>query len=131
MLYLFQSNFVLICISPNYKFVVDGQPPTNGVQNENAINTQYIYRRIHAEYISQGSKNYRFIPVLVSGAQVVGVSYFHTRFLVFTVLLRRLITSIKLFNVACCYYFSKLITPMFTLHRFICCISRNALGIGC
>ena len=74
--FCFQSDFVLICVSPSYRQVVDGQPLASGFdspQNENAVNTQYIYRRIHAEYISCGSKNYRFIPVLVSGALVVRV----------------------------------------------------------
>ena len=67
----------MICVSPSYRQVVDGQSTSRMQQNESAVNTQYIYRRIHAEYINQGSKNYRFIPVLVSGAKGVSLNNYY------------------------------------------------------
>uniref|UniRef100_H2YE11 SEFIR domain-containing protein n=1 Tax=Ciona savignyi TaxID=51511 RepID=H2YE11_CIOSA len=59
------SDFVLICVSPGYMQEIEGH--TKKDNSLRALNTTYIYRRILSEYISQASRNYRFIPVILSG----------------------------------------------------------------
>nr|CAB3263044.1 uncharacterized protein LOC100187055 [Phallusia mammillata] len=61
-----RCDFVLICISPGYKQMIDMEDGNPIDYREQTLNTKYIYRRIHNEYIRNGSKNYRFIPVLLS-----------------------------------------------------------------
>ncbi|CAK8676772.1 unnamed protein product [Clavelina lepadiformis] len=60
-----KCDFVLICVSPKYYEIVLEDEPRQSDQQENNVNTRYIYRRIHNEYIHQGAINKRFIPVLV------------------------------------------------------------------
>nr|XP_002129288.2 uncharacterized protein LOC100187055 isoform X2 [Ciona intestinalis] len=63
---LYECDFVLICVSPGYMQEVDPQEGESLKPGERALNTKYIYRRLLSEYIAQSSRNYRFIPVLVS-----------------------------------------------------------------
>ncbi|XP_076822815.1 E3 ubiquitin ligase TRAF3IP2-like [Clavelina lepadiformis] len=65
-----KSNFVMIIMNPKYKQIVC----ENGTQQfdperEEELQTKYIYRRIHDEYIKSGSLNKRFIPVLIENAE--------------------------------------------------------------
>lgn len=66
-----KADFVLVCVSPSYSSMVEDktvQKDINETSYDNTVHTQYIYTRIHSEYINNSSKNDRFIPVLFSGA---------------------------------------------------------------
>lgn len=74
--FVFQCTFVLICISPSYRKMVEEECETSSIDRrtkERSLHTKYIYRRLHTEYINQGSKNFRYIPVLMSGADEVSL----------------------------------------------------------
>ena len=67
-----ESNYILVCISPSYRKVVYCESPDDmqKVSNErDLLHTKYIHKRIRNEFIKMGSKNYRFVPVMVSGGQ--------------------------------------------------------------
>ena len=63
-------------MSPKYYEIVLEDEPRQSDQQENNVNTRYIYRRIHNEYIHQGAINKRFIPVLVGTGKSVSLMAF-------------------------------------------------------
>ncbi|XP_077965623.1 uncharacterized protein LOC120334462 isoform X2 [Styela clava] len=61
-----KCDFIVICVSPSYKSEVEpGLPET---PDPHSLHTRYIYSRLLTEYIGNGSRNFRFIPVLIGGA---------------------------------------------------------------
>ena len=91
--FVFQCTFVLICISPSYRKMVEEECETSSIDRrtkERSLHTKYIYRRLHTEYINQGSKNFRYIPVLMSGADEVSFDLCLRRQIVCAVCLRKL-----------------------------------------
>ncbi|XP_047443233.1 E3 ubiquitin ligase TRAF3IP2 isoform X2 [Mugil cephalus] len=67
--YLSEKEYlIIIIISPKYYDTVTASPV--GLENdERTFNTVYIHKQLQNEFIQNGSKNFRFIPILFPGAK--------------------------------------------------------------
>ena len=68
---MFQADYVLVCISPGYRKLVESEGGSDELDEEsyeNSLHAKYIHTRIHSEYIVEGSRNRFIVPLLVSGA---------------------------------------------------------------
>uniref|UniRef100_A0A673BX37 E3 ubiquitin ligase TRAF3IP2 n=1 Tax=Sphaeramia orbicularis TaxID=375764 RepID=A0A673BX37_9TELE len=67
--YLSEKEYlIIIIISPKYYNTVTASPV--GLENdERTFNTVYIHKQLQNEFIQNGSKNFRFIPILFPGAR--------------------------------------------------------------
>ncbi|XP_029004427.1 E3 ubiquitin ligase TRAF3IP2 [Betta splendens] len=67
--YLSEKEYlIIIIISPKYYETVTASPV--GFENdERTFNTVYIHKQLQNEFIQNGSKNFRFIPILFPGAK--------------------------------------------------------------
>ncbi|XP_019936271.2 uncharacterized protein traf3ip2l [Paralichthys olivaceus] len=67
--YLSEKEYlIIIIISPKYFETVTASPV--GLENdERTFNTVYIHKQLQNEFIQNGSKNFRFIPILFPGAK--------------------------------------------------------------
>ncbi|KAK2835915.1 hypothetical protein Q5P01_016399 [Channa striata] len=67
--YLSEKEYlIIIIISPKYYETVTASP--FGLENdERTFNTVYIHKQLQNEFIQNGSKNFRFIPILFPGAK--------------------------------------------------------------
>ncbi|KAM6962775.1 E3 ubiquitin ligase TRAF3IP2 [Aplochiton taeniatus] len=67
--YLSEKEYlIIIVISPKYYGTVTASP--GSLENdERTVNTVYIHKQLQNEFIQNGSKNYRFIPILFPGAK--------------------------------------------------------------
>lgn len=72
------SKFIIFCVTPKYLQYIQavnqdrqfGTRPGDQCQaiaSENQLHTRFIYDQALSEYISNGSRNYRFIPVMFPG----------------------------------------------------------------
>lgn len=67
--YLSEKEYlIIIIISPKYYSTVSA-PPMGHEQDERTFNTVYIHKQLQSEFIQNGSKNFRFIPILFPGAK--------------------------------------------------------------
>nr|XP_054590771.1 E3 ubiquitin ligase TRAF3IP2 isoform X1 [Nothobranchius furzeri]XP_054590772.1 E3 ubiquitin ligase TRAF3IP2 isoform X1 [Nothobranchius furzeri]XP_054590773.1 E3 ubiquitin ligase TRAF3IP2 isoform X1 [Nothobranchius furzeri]XP_054590774.1 E3 ubiquitin ligase TRAF3IP2 isoform X1 [Nothobranchius furzeri]XP_054590775.1 E3 ubiquitin ligase TRAF3IP2 isoform X1 [Nothobranchius furzeri] len=67
--YLSEKEYlIIIIISPKY-FETVTAPPFDLENDERTFNTVYIHKQLQNEFIQNGSKNFRFIPVLFPGAK--------------------------------------------------------------
>ncbi|KAK7888767.1 hypothetical protein WMY93_024327 [Mugilogobius chulae] len=67
--YLSEKEYlIIIIISPKYYSTVTATP-TDHEQDERTFNTVYIHKQLQNEFIQNGSKNFRFIPILFPGAK--------------------------------------------------------------
>lgn len=67
--YLSEKEYlIIIVISPKYYSTVSA-PPMGHEQDERTFNTVYIHKQLQNEFIQNGSKNFRFIPILFPGAK--------------------------------------------------------------
>lgn len=67
--YLSEKEYlIIIIISPKYYSTVSA-PPMGLEQDERTFNTVYIHKQLQNEFIQNGSKNFRFIPILFPGAK--------------------------------------------------------------
>ncbi|XP_041792067.1 uncharacterized protein traf3ip2l [Chelmon rostratus] len=67
--YLSEKEYlIIIIISPKYYETVTASPV--GLENdERTFNTVYIHKQLQNEFIQNGSKNFRFIPIVFPGAK--------------------------------------------------------------
>ncbi|XP_069560034.1 E3 ubiquitin ligase TRAF3IP2 isoform X1 [Brachyistius frenatus] len=67
--YLSEKEYlIIIIISPKYYETVTASPV--GLEtDERTFNTVYIHKQLQNEFIQNGSKNFRFIPILFPGAK--------------------------------------------------------------
>ncbi|XP_044054661.1 E3 ubiquitin ligase TRAF3IP2 [Siniperca chuatsi] len=67
--YLSEKEYlIIIIISPKYYETVTASP--FGLENdERTFNTVYIHKQLQNEFIQNGSKNFRFIPIVFPGAK--------------------------------------------------------------
>ncbi|CAL8255553.1 unnamed protein product [Merluccius merluccius] len=67
--YLSEKEYlIIIVISPKYYDTVTASP--FGLENdERTLNTVYIHKQLQNEFIQNGSKNFRFIPIIFPGAK--------------------------------------------------------------
>ncbi|CAL8309515.1 unnamed protein product [Lota lota] len=67
--YLSEKEYlIIIIISPKYYDTVSASP--FGLENdERTLNTVYIHKQLQNEFIQNGSKNFRFIPIVFPGAR--------------------------------------------------------------
>ncbi|XP_026013758.1 uncharacterized protein traf3ip2l isoform X2 [Astatotilapia calliptera] len=67
--YLSEKEYlIIIIISPKYYETVTASPA--GLESdERTYNTVYIHKQLQNEFIQNGSKNFRFIPILFPGAK--------------------------------------------------------------
>ncbi|XP_061593873.1 uncharacterized protein traf3ip2l [Cololabis saira] len=67
--YLREKEYlIIIIISPKYYETVTASP--SSLENdERTFNTVYIHKQLQNEFIQNGSKNFRFIPILFPGAK--------------------------------------------------------------
>ncbi|KAM4548705.1 uncharacterized protein traf3ip2l [Odontesthes bonariensis] len=67
--YLSEKEYlIIIIISPKYYETVTASP-FNLENDERTFNTVYIHKQLQNEFIQNGSKNFRFIPILFPGAK--------------------------------------------------------------
>lgn len=67
--YLSEKEYlIIIIISPKYYNTVTA-PPIGLENDERTFNTVYIHKQLQNEFIQNGSKNFRFIPILFPGAK--------------------------------------------------------------
>ncbi|XP_029905444.1 uncharacterized protein traf3ip2l [Myripristis murdjan] len=67
--YLSEKEYlIIIIISPKYYETVTASP-VNRENDERTFNTVYIHKQLQNEFIQNGSKNFRFIPILFPGAK--------------------------------------------------------------
>ncbi|KAL1023428.1 hypothetical protein UPYG_G00040690 [Umbra pygmaea] len=67
--YLSEKEYlIIIIISPKYYETVTASP-ISLENDERTLNTVYIHKQLQNEFIQNGSKNFRFIPVLFPGAK--------------------------------------------------------------
>ncbi|XP_038131761.1 E3 ubiquitin ligase TRAF3IP2-like [Cyprinodon tularosa] len=67
--YLSEKEYlIIIIISPKYYETVTTSP-FDLENDERTFNTVYIYKQLQNEFIQNGSKNFRFIPILFPGAK--------------------------------------------------------------
>ncbi|KTG03997.1 hypothetical protein cypCar_00024131 [Cyprinus carpio] len=66
--YISEKDYlIIIVISPKYHEIA-----TNAsfcMENDETLNTVYIYKQLQNEFIQNGARNYRFIPILFPGAK--------------------------------------------------------------
>lgn len=66
--YISEKDYlIIIVISPKYHEIV-----TNAsfcMENDETLNTVYIHKQLQNEFIQNGARNYRFIPILFPGAK--------------------------------------------------------------
>uniref|UniRef100_A0A8C2BN69 E3 ubiquitin ligase TRAF3IP2 n=1 Tax=Cyprinus carpio TaxID=7962 RepID=A0A8C2BN69_CYPCA len=66
--YISEKHYlIIIVISPKYHEIA-----TNAsfcMENDETLNTVYIYKQLQNEFIQNGARNYRFIPILFPGAK--------------------------------------------------------------
>ncbi|XP_038857724.1 E3 ubiquitin ligase TRAF3IP2-like [Salvelinus namaycush] len=66
--YLSEKEYlIIIIISPKYHETVTSSP-VSLENDERILNTVYIHKQLQNEFIQNGSKNFRFIPILFPGA---------------------------------------------------------------
>ncbi|XP_030227852.1 adapter protein CIKS isoform X1 [Gadus morhua] len=67
--YLSEKEYlIIIIISPKYYDTVSASP--FGLENdERTLNTVYIHKQLQNEFIQNGSKNFRFIPIIFPGGR--------------------------------------------------------------
>ncbi|XP_031694846.1 adapter protein CIKS-like [Anarrhichthys ocellatus] len=66
--YLSEKEYlIIIIISPKYYDTVTASPV--GQNDERTFNTVYIHKQLQNEFIHNGSKNFRFIPIVFPGAK--------------------------------------------------------------
>ncbi|KAF7652711.1 hypothetical protein LDENG_00093490 [Lucifuga dentata] len=66
--YLSEKEYlIIIIISPKYYETVTASP-VSLENDERTFNTVYIHKQLQNEFIQNGSKNFRFIPILFPGA---------------------------------------------------------------
>ncbi|TNM87580.1 hypothetical protein fugu_005801 [Takifugu bimaculatus] len=61
-----KGYLIIIIISPKYYETVTASPLL--ANDERTFNTVYIHKQLQNEFIQNGSKNFRFIPILFPGA---------------------------------------------------------------
>ncbi|XP_029939118.1 adapter protein CIKS isoform X2 [Salarias fasciatus] len=67
--YLSEKEYlIIIIISPKYYETVTASP-VSLENDERTFNTVYIHKQLQNEFIQNGSKNFRFIPILFPGAR--------------------------------------------------------------
>ncbi|XP_071368959.1 E3 ubiquitin ligase TRAF3IP2 isoform X1 [Centroberyx affinis] len=67
--YLSEKEYlIIIVISPKYYETVTASP-VSLENDERTLNTVYIHKQLQNEFIQNGSKNFRFIPILFPGAK--------------------------------------------------------------
>ncbi|XP_068174636.1 E3 ubiquitin ligase TRAF3IP2 [Antennarius striatus] len=67
--YLSEKDYlIIIIISPKYYQTVTA-PPVGLENDERTFNTVYIHKQLQNEFIHNGSKNFRFIPIVFPGAR--------------------------------------------------------------
>lgn len=67
--YLSEKEYlIIIIISPKY-FETVVASPASLESDERTLNTVYIHKQLQNEFIQNGSKNFRFIPILFPGAR--------------------------------------------------------------
>ncbi|XP_042178619.1 E3 ubiquitin ligase TRAF3IP2 isoform X5 [Oncorhynchus tshawytscha] len=67
--YLSEKEYlIIIIISPKYHETVTSSP-VSLENDERILNTVYIHKQLQNEFIQNGSKNFRFIPILFPGAR--------------------------------------------------------------
>ncbi|CAG5862089.1 unnamed protein product [Menidia menidia] len=67
--YLTEKEYlIIIIISPKYYETVTASP-FELENDERTFNTVYIHKQLQSEFIQNGSKNFRFIPILFPGAK--------------------------------------------------------------
>nr|XP_055069111.1 E3 ubiquitin ligase TRAF3IP2 isoform X2 [Misgurnus anguillicaudatus] len=62
-----KDYLIIIAISPKYHEIV-----TNAsfcMENDETLNTVYIHKQLQNEFIQNGARNYRFIPIVFPGAK--------------------------------------------------------------
>uniref|UniRef100_A0A8C1M351 SEFIR domain-containing protein n=1 Tax=Cyprinus carpio TaxID=7962 RepID=A0A8C1M351_CYPCA len=72
--YAQKDYLIIIVISPKYHEIA-----TNAsfcMENDETLNTVYIYKQLQNEFIQNGARNYRFIPILFPGAKKVKLHIF-------------------------------------------------------
>ncbi|KAJ8252743.1 hypothetical protein GJAV_G00205080 [Gymnothorax javanicus] len=62
-----KEYLIIIVISPKYYETVTGHMTLEN--DERTLNTVYIHKQLQNEFIQNGSRNFRFIPVLFPGAK--------------------------------------------------------------
>ncbi|XP_075937651.1 uncharacterized protein traf3ip2l isoform X2 [Anarhichas minor] len=66
--YLSEKEYlIIIIISPKYYDTVTASPVSQN--DERTFNTVYIHKQLQNEFIQNGSKNFRFIPIVFPGAK--------------------------------------------------------------
>ncbi|XP_037530964.1 uncharacterized protein LOC119408198 [Nematolebias whitei] len=66
--YLSEKEYlIIIIISPKYYETVTASPFE--LEDDRTFNTVYIHKQLQTEFIQNGSKNFRFIPILFPGAK--------------------------------------------------------------
>ncbi|KAG7467413.1 hypothetical protein MATL_G00153440 [Megalops atlanticus] len=63
-----KDYLIIIVISPKYYETVTGGLVSTE-NDERALNTVYIHKQLQNEFIQNGSRNFRFIPILFPGAK--------------------------------------------------------------
>lgn len=81
-----ECEFVLICITSAYHDVI--QEKITDIEAGNLTQTLYIYRQLNHEYQSNWSKNYRFVPILMTDKYGDGKEYHRPKWLRDTKLFR-------------------------------------------
>ncbi|XP_066562121.1 E3 ubiquitin ligase TRAF3IP2 [Amia ocellicauda] len=67
--YISEKDYlIIIVISPKYHETVTSSHIALD-KDENTLNTVYIHKQLQNEFIQNGSKNFRFIPILFPGAK--------------------------------------------------------------
>ena len=59
------NDFIVVCISPSYASAIEKHESAD----DKLCEAKYIYTQLHVEYTKNGSKNYRFVPLLISGGE--------------------------------------------------------------
>uniref|UniRef100_A0A0E9WXB4 SEFIR domain-containing protein n=1 Tax=Anguilla anguilla TaxID=7936 RepID=A0A0E9WXB4_ANGAN len=65
-----KDYLIIIAISPKYYETVTGAL-INMENDERTLNTVYIHKQLQNEFIQNGCRNFRFIPILFPGAKKV------------------------------------------------------------
>ncbi|XP_061834517.1 E3 ubiquitin ligase TRAF3IP2 isoform X2 [Nerophis lumbriciformis] len=66
--YLGEEYLIIIIISPKYYETVTASHVSPDI-DERACNAVYIHKQLQTEFIQNGSKNFRFIPIVFPGAK--------------------------------------------------------------
>ncbi|XP_078264873.1 E3 ubiquitin ligase TRAF3IP2 [Rhinoraja longicauda] len=62
-----KGYLIIIIISPKYYEAVTSQNLKN---DEHSLNSVFIYKQLQNEFIQNGSKNFRFVPIIFPGASM-------------------------------------------------------------